>query len=92
MDDLHCDRSLCGCVGGGIRIARGGRGERTFSLDHGIIGCRDGPVLGALDDRSSRLCVTESQTVQPCSPRLHDRLRDNHLLCQLLAAYSEQQA
>ena len=92
MDDLHCDRGLCGRVGVGVRVARGGCGERTFPLDHGSVGCRDGTIPGALNGRSPRLCVSQQQTVQPCSPRFHDRLRDNHLLRQLLAAYGEQPA
>jgi hypothetical protein len=92
VDNLRRVRGLCGRVRTGVRVARGGRGERTLPLDHGSPCCRDGSVLGALDGRSSRLCVTEPQTVQPRSPRFHDRLRDRHLLHQLLAAFGEQPA
>ena len=92
MDDLHRERGLCGRVRTGVRVARGGRGERTLPLDYGSPGCRDGAVLGALDGRSPRLCVTEQQTIQPRSPRFHDRLRGRHLLHQLLAAFGEQPA
>jgi hypothetical protein len=35
------------------------RGERTLPLDYGSPGCRDGTVLGAIDDRSPLLCITE---------------------------------
>jgi len=92
VDDLRRDRGLCGRVRAGVRVAGGGRGERTLPLDHGSPGGRDGTVPGALDGRSPRLCVTGQQTVQPGRPRLHDRLRDRHLLHQLPAAFGEQPA
>ena len=79
-------------VSAGIRVARGGRGERTLPLDYGSPGCCDGAVPGALDGRSSCLCITEQQTIQPRGSCFHDRLRGRDLLHQLLAAFGEQPA
>jgi len=54
VDDLHCERSLCGGVRTGLCVARIARGERALSLDHGSPGGR-----ADFRDSGQRLKYTE---------------------------------